>query len=171
MPELYSAELLDVYREILSVEERAPHVYALAARVYQKAMASGMDQAIVVSGESGAGKTETTKHLLHFVAEATNAAREQLHERVMGTNPITESFGCARTVRNDNRWRAPTRERRVRAADLTNARMNVLTLALAQSNLRARKTCQLARARAHTMLAHARMQTLACRHARLQTHE
>ena len=58
-------------------------------------------QSVVISGESGAGKTETAKILLQYLAEVT-AAGSDLHTRVLQTNPIMESFGCAKTV-----WYAP----------------------------------------------------------------
>ena len=54
-------------------------------------------QSVVISGESGAGKTETAKILLQYLAEVT-AAGSDLHTRVLQTNPIMESFGCAKTV-------------------------------------------------------------------------
>ena len=59
-------------------------------------------QSIVVSGESGAGKTETAKILLQYLAAVSSSAGADLHERVLRTNPIMENFGNARTVWNNN---------------------------------------------------------------------
>jgi myosin heavy subunit len=53
---------------------------------------------VVISGESGAGKTETAKILLQYLAEVSCSAGSDLHTRVLKTNPIMESFGCAKTV-------------------------------------------------------------------------
>jgi type II secretory pathway predicted ATPase ExeA len=55
-------------------------------------------QSVVISGESGAGKTETAKILLQYLAEVSCSAGSDLHTRVLKTNPIMESFGCAKTV-------------------------------------------------------------------------
>jgi hypothetical protein len=67
-------------------------------------MREGRCQAAVVNGESGAGKTETTKHLLHYLSEhsAVNAAASELSAQLLASNPILEAFGNARTLRNDN---------------------------------------------------------------------
>lgn len=104
---LYSHDQLLHYMELLPAAPRLPHVFETASRVYTKMMATGQNQAVVISGESGAGKTETAKHLLQYFAYAASAAGSEaeqgtLRARVLGTNPITESVGCAKTVRNDN---------------------------------------------------------------------
>ncbi|CAM9290210.1 unnamed protein product, partial [Ectocarpus sp. 8 AP-2014] len=61
-----------------------------------------MNQSIVVSGESGAGKTETVKIILSYLARRSAAPDENLELRVLESSPILESFGNARTLRNDN---------------------------------------------------------------------
>ena len=106
---LYSTDQLEKFLTIMPAETPEPHVYGMAARAYQKMMASGGNQAVVISGESGAGKTETAKFLLTYLAAAasgtsaeSNDARGALQRAVMATNPIMESYGCAKTVRNDN---------------------------------------------------------------------
>ena len=75
---LYSTEKLDEHLVLMPSEEPPPHVYGMAARAYQKMMATGGNQAVVISGESGAGKTESAKFLLTYLAAAasgTSAAR------------------------------------------------------------------------------------------------
>ena len=63
-----------------------------------------LNQCIVVSGESGAGKTETNRHLLNYLVwRGTDAASEDtLTQKILDTNPILESFGNAKTTRNNN---------------------------------------------------------------------
>ena len=63
-----------------------------------------VNQCIVVSGESGAGKTETNRHLLNYLVwRGTDAASEDtLTQKILDTNPILESFGNAKTTRNNN---------------------------------------------------------------------
>ena len=106
---LYSDEVLEQHLALMPADGTEPHVYGMAARAYQKMMASGNNQAVVISGESGAGKTETAKFLLQYLAAAASGTshnsedgRGSLQRAVMGSNPIMESFGCAKTVRNDN---------------------------------------------------------------------
>ena len=98
---LYTEEMLDKYLAIMPSDGAPePHVFGMAARAYQKMMASGENQAVVISGESGAGKTETAKLLLQFLAVAASGTSSQqddsrgaLQRAVMGSNPIMESFG------------------------------------------------------------------------------
>merc|ERR1719482_411716 len=65
----------------------------------------GGSLSFVISGESGAGKTETTKHIMSFFTtpeDGTTTARDPTAAVIMAANPILESFGCAMTVRNNN---------------------------------------------------------------------
>eukprot|EP01041_Mallomonas_annulata_P014993 gene14993-31833_t len=93
-----------------------PHVYRVADNAYRKMVemtstqAGDMsNQSILVSGESGAGKTATTKFIMSYLAEMTTCMEGSLPEgdgsiekQVLQSNPILESFGNARTLRNDN---------------------------------------------------------------------
>lgn len=88
-----------------------PHVFAIADRAYRQMMAEGRkSQAILISGESGAGKTETTKIVMSYLTtlgamgtnETQNEGELTVLERVMQSNPVLEAFGNARTLRNDN---------------------------------------------------------------------
>lgn len=63
---------------------------------------AGTNQSIVVSGESGAGKTETVKIILSYLTRRSAGADEDLEGRVLESSPILESFGNAKTIRNDN---------------------------------------------------------------------
>eukprot|EP00904_Undaria_pinnatifida_P011109 jgi/Undpi1/7128/HiC_scaffold_22.g09602.m1 len=89
-----------------SLDPEIPHPYAIAELSYnQMRMAggrAGTNQSIVVSGESGAGKTETVKIILGYLARRTAGTDENLEERVLESSPILESFGNAKTLRNDN---------------------------------------------------------------------
>ncbi|EQC28329.1 hypothetical protein SDRG_13877 [Saprolegnia diclina VS20] len=80
-----------------------PHIYAIADRAYREMhTVPGRDQSILVSGESGAGKTETTKCILNYVTALTSESSSDLAQRVLESNPILEAFGNARTNRNNN---------------------------------------------------------------------
>jgi myosin-5 len=105
---------LDIYTENLQDQfldrdrsELPPHVYAISAGSYQHMRMFGEAQSILVSGESGAGKTETTKILMSHLAVAgghqnDGAVETSIIERVLQANPLMESFGNAKTCRNDN---------------------------------------------------------------------
>ncbi|KAH7462468.1 hypothetical protein PRIC1_014919 [Phytophthora ramorum] len=125
IPNIYSKDTMAKY--LLSFEARSsslrnkgsepmpPHIYQVAGEAY-KAMMLGLngvmsDQSILVSGESGSGKTESTKFLMEYLAQvgANNLAAsvagkspEGIAAKVLQTNILLESFGNARTLRNDN---------------------------------------------------------------------
>jgi myosin V len=90
--------------------ELEPHVFAVADRSYRQMMAEGRkSQAILISGESGAGKTESTKIVMSYLTtlggmgmEAEKDGQLSVMERVLQSNPVLEAFGNARTLRNDN---------------------------------------------------------------------
>ncbi|CEG82720.1 Putative Myosin I MyoA/Myo5 [Rhizopus microsporus] len=64
------------------------------------------NQCIIISGESGAGKTEAAKRIMQYIAAVSgdghNSSIKEIKEMVLATNPLLESFGCAKTLRNDN---------------------------------------------------------------------
>lgn len=87
-----------------------PHVFAVADRSYRQMMAEGRkSQSILISGESGAGKTESTKIVMSYLTtlggmgmEDQQAGGLTVMDRVLQSNPVLEAFGNARTLRNDN---------------------------------------------------------------------
>ncbi|GAX22532.1 hypothetical protein FisN_14Hh155 [Fistulifera solaris] len=92
-----------------------PHVYEASALAYRGLSVEGDDQSILVSGESGAGKTETVKILLSHLASVQRGRsakplpdvphqkqHDPIVQRVLDSNPLLEAFGNAKTVRNDN---------------------------------------------------------------------
>ena len=104
--ELYAAEVREKYREDArrgAGGGLAPHVYEPAARAFQSVCA-GKAQSIIINGESGAGKTETTKILLTYLTSASGQAgsASTLISQVIATSPALECFGNAKTLRNDN---------------------------------------------------------------------
>jgi len=100
---LYTPEVLELYKNSLQPQmELPPHVFAVAASAHLGMMQNMMSQSVIISGESGAGKTETAKILLKYLAAVASSAGGDLHSRVLQTNPIMENFGNARTVWNNN---------------------------------------------------------------------
>merc|ERR1712073_24043 len=84
-----------------------PHIFAIAEGAYQGMMNSGMNQFILITGESGAGKTENTKKVISYFATICSSGKRKegeasLEEKIVATNPVLEAWGNAKTVRNDN---------------------------------------------------------------------
>ncbi|XP_033606436.1 unconventional myosin-Ia isoform X2 [Cryptotermes secundus] len=100
---LYSGELVKAYR-CRGPYQLPPHIYAIAGSAYRFLRDRNEDQCIVVSGESGAGKTEAARIVLQFVALASGQSREVMimKERLVQAGPLLEAFGNAKTYRNDN---------------------------------------------------------------------
>ncbi|MDP2437463.1 MAG: hypothetical protein Q8P67_17095 [archaeon] len=87
------------------VYEEEPHVYALAEQAYRRMLYERENQSIIISGESGAGKTENSKRIMDYIAAVSKsgAARVEYVKNIfLGSNPLLEAFGNAKTVRNDN---------------------------------------------------------------------
>ena len=87
--------------------ECPPHIFAIAEGAYQGMMTSGMNQSILITGESGAGKTENTKKVISYFATICSSGKRKegeasLEDKIVQTNPVLEAWGNAKTVRNDN---------------------------------------------------------------------
>ncbi|OXA52598.1 unconventional myosin IC [Folsomia candida] len=84
--------------------EVAPHVYGLTDNAYKQLREENRDQCILISGESGSGKTEASKWILRYIAAASKhiASVETTKEKLLQSNPVLEAFGNAQTNRNDN---------------------------------------------------------------------
>ncbi|XP_053131313.1 LOW QUALITY PROTEIN: unconventional myosin-XIX-like [Hemicordylus capensis] len=109
---LYSPELMREYHTAARLQELKPHVFVVAEETSRnvESQIPPVDQSIVVSGESGAGKTWTSRCLMRFYAAvATSSATlgghetvERIEKRVLDSNPVMEAFGNACTLRNSN---------------------------------------------------------------------
>ena len=86
----------------------APHIYSIAAAAYRGLSVDRHSQSVLISGESGAGKTETTKKVLEYLAAVAGAGtgaasdKPSIEKQILQSNPILESFGNAKTLRNNN---------------------------------------------------------------------
>ncbi|RHN80100.1 putative myosin ATPase [Medicago truncatula] len=104
LPHLYDANAMKRYKGE-RIGNLSPHVFAIAEAAYRAMITEEKSNSILVSGESGAGKTETTKMLMLYLAYlGGNTASEgrTVQQKVLESNPVLEAFGNAKTVRNDN---------------------------------------------------------------------
>ncbi|XP_058095055.1 myosin-8-like isoform X3 [Magnolia sinica] len=105
LPQLYDSHMMAQYKGA-AFGELSPHPFAIADAAYRLMMNEGISQSILVSGESGAGKTESTKMLMHYLAymggRAAAAEGRSVEQKVLESNPVLEAFGNAKTLRNNN---------------------------------------------------------------------
>ncbi|MCJ1306590.1 class II myosin [Agyrium rufum] len=101
---IYTDAVLDSYRGKNRLEV-PPHVFAVSEAAYYNMKAYKDNQCVIISGESGAGKTEAAKRIMQYIASVSggsDSSIQQIKEMVLATNPLLESFGNAKTLRNNN---------------------------------------------------------------------
>lgn len=101
---IYTDAVLQSYKGKNRLEVN-PHVYGIAESAYYNMNAYHENQCVIISGESGAGKTEAAKRIMQYIAAVSGGADssiQQIKDMVLATNPLLESFGCAKTLRNNN---------------------------------------------------------------------
>nr|XP_008173777.1 unconventional myosin-Ia isoform X1 [Chrysemys picta bellii]XP_023967777.1 unconventional myosin-Ia isoform X1 [Chrysemys picta bellii] len=100
---IYSPQTVEDYRNC-NFFALKPHIYAIADDAYRSLRDRDKDQCILITGESGAGKTEASKQVMSYVAAVCGKGEEvnQVKEQLLQSNPVLEAFGNAKTIRNDN---------------------------------------------------------------------
>ncbi|XP_067305196.1 myosin-10 isoform X4 [Pseudorasbora parva] len=111
---IYTESIIEMYRG-KKRHEMPPHIYAISEAAYRSMLQDREDQAILCTGESGAGKTENTKKVIQYLAHVASshksgtlgrpkdiALQGELERQLLQANPILEAFGNAKTVKNDN---------------------------------------------------------------------
>ncbi|RPA82005.1 hypothetical protein BJ508DRAFT_103304 [Ascobolus immersus RN42] len=104
---IYTNEYVNVYRN-RSREEPEPHIFATTDLAFRNMLEMKENQSILVTGESGAGKTENTKKVIQYLANVApgstvgTTGTGTLEQQILQANPILEAFGNAQTVRNNN---------------------------------------------------------------------
>lgn len=104
---IYTDSVIDIYRGRRR-NEVSPHIFAIADGAYRSMLEDKVNQSILITGESGAGKTENTKKVIQFLTSVAgrvgglNAGGGALETQILQANPVLESFGNAKTTRNNN---------------------------------------------------------------------
>ncbi|XP_018338222.1 PREDICTED: unconventional myosin-Va isoform X4 [Trachymyrmex septentrionalis] len=99
---IYGNDTIWTYRG-QAMGDLEPHIFAVAEEAYTKLERENHDQSIIVSGESGAGKTVSAKYTMRYFATVGGSATEtQVEKKVLASSPIMEAIGNAKTTRNDN---------------------------------------------------------------------
>ncbi|XP_074021093.1 unconventional myosin-Ia isoform X2 [Numenius arquata] len=100
---IYTPETVQEYRNCNFFAVK-PHIYAIADDAYRSLRDRDRDQCILITGESGAGKTEASKLVMSYVAAVCSKGEEvdKVKEQLLQSNPVLEAFGNAKTIRNDN---------------------------------------------------------------------
>ncbi|XP_032432715.1 unconventional myosin-XIX isoform X1 [Xiphophorus hellerii] len=112
IPDLYSVDVMKEYHYATQPQEFKPHIFIVAEEAYRNVQGQlePVNQSLVVSGESGAGKTWTSRCLMKYYATVAASAQavssqdavERIERRVLDSNPLMEAFGNACTLRNNN---------------------------------------------------------------------
>ncbi|XP_058039590.1 myosin-6-like [Ahaetulla prasina] len=108
---VYNAEVVAAYRG-KKRSEAPPHIFSISDNAYQYMLTDRENQSVLITGESGAGKTVNTKRVIQYFAsiaaigdrkkEAANSPKGTLEDQIIQANPALEAFGNAKTLRNDN---------------------------------------------------------------------
>ncbi|KAJ3217621.1 Unconventional myosin-Ib [Dinochytrium kinnereticum] len=87
-----------------NIYEMSPHIFALADSAFRDMKDRDRDQCVIITGESGAGKTEASKILMRYIAAVSRQAEgvEKVRDQLLNCNPVLEAFGNAKTTKNDN---------------------------------------------------------------------
>uniref|UniRef100_H2Z8V8 Myosin motor domain-containing protein n=1 Tax=Ciona savignyi TaxID=51511 RepID=H2Z8V8_CIOSA len=100
---IYDSEMIERYRG-RNLYELPPHIYSVSDLAYRSMKNYGRDQCIMITGESGSGKTEASKLVMKYVAAMSSRSTEveKIKQQLLQSNPVLEAFGNAKTNRNDN---------------------------------------------------------------------
>ncbi|KAK9374297.1 P-loop containing nucleoside triphosphate hydrolase protein [Lipomyces chichibuensis] len=103
---IYNHAYISMYKN-KSRDVAPPHIYAIADLAFRNMLEMHENQSILVTGESGAGKTENTKKVIQYLAAVTTPTNKSselgtIEQQILQANPILEAFGNSQTVRNNN---------------------------------------------------------------------
>jgi myosin heavy subunit len=109
---IYGTEWIERYRSTADRRSLPPHIFITADNAYNSLIRNYISQSIVISGESGSGKTESIKLILKYVTQISRkdaSNHRNIQDQILQANPVMEAFGNAKTSRNNNRSPLPPR--------------------------------------------------------------
>uniref|UniRef100_A0A1I8HT49 Myosin motor domain-containing protein n=1 Tax=Macrostomum lignano TaxID=282301 RepID=A0A1I8HT49_9PLAT len=100
---IFDDKFIDMYQGS-ALFENPPHIFAIADHMYRSMVSEMENQCVIISGESGAGKTVSAKLIMNYVSKVSGGSGrvEEVKEVILESNPLLEAFGNAKTVRNNN---------------------------------------------------------------------
>eukprot|EP01090_Pellita_catalonica_P011904 TRINITY_DN2468_c0_g1_i1.p1 TRINITY_DN2468_c0_g1~~TRINITY_DN2468_c0_g1_i1.p1 ORF type:complete len:1523 (-),score=424.51 TRINITY_DN2468_c0_g1_i1:2024-6232(-) len=101
---IYSEDMINIYKG-KTRDKVAPHIFAMADDAYREMLQTQRNQSMLITGESGAGKTENTKKVIQYLTGIAGRSGDDagiLTEQLLEFNPILEAFGNAKTIKNNN---------------------------------------------------------------------
>uniref|UniRef100_A0A8C5A5R9 Unconventional myosin-Va-like n=1 Tax=Gadus morhua TaxID=8049 RepID=A0A8C5A5R9_GADMO len=99
---IYEADIIHAYSG-QTLGDMDPHIFAVAEEAYKNMARDERNQSVIVSGESGAGKTVSAKYVMRYFATVSRSSvQANVEDKVLASNPIMEAIGNAKTTRNDN---------------------------------------------------------------------
>ena len=98
---LYGLDVIEMHQHPPPNKALPPHVFDIAAQAYKALLLDGKNQSILISGESGAGKTWSAWQCFSYIAEVAGS-ENNVESKILKANPILEAFGNAKTTRNNN---------------------------------------------------------------------
>jgi myosin-7 len=104
IPKLFDEDTLQrITEETLRGNYKGPpHIYAVASKAFRGMKNRDDKQSIIISGESGAGKTESTKYCMQILTKLSKRQTHAIEHKILACNPVLEAFGNSKTVRNEN---------------------------------------------------------------------
>ena len=100
--DIYNRKMQEHYVNIPTTRDRPPHLFAIADVTYHSMLVNNQHQCTLISGESGAGKTEASNIFLQHLTRLGRASSKELEDKILKVNPVLEAFGNARTIINNN---------------------------------------------------------------------
>lgn len=100
--DIYTPEILKKYTHVTIRSHLPPHIFCISDHAYAKMFCSRLNQCCVICGESGSGKTESTKLMIKHILEICDQKKGDLLQKIIEVNPLLEAFGNAQTIMNNN---------------------------------------------------------------------
>eukprot|EP01135_Chromosphaera_perkinsii_P011919 Nk52_evm36s2531 gene=Nk52_evmTU36s2531 len=108
--DIYTEEHMKEYQHVVVPQALSPHIYSIASKAYGDMVKTYQNHCVIISGESGSGKTESSKIIMEYLVKASSSydksdvyeSSNRIKNKLLESNPVMEAFGNSKTLRNDN---------------------------------------------------------------------